>query len=72
MTSSGLFQTTNPSKVGSTHNGKHSRLWEQVLFFKSDLILEGGGVAGGGGGGGGAKLTRHRKLFNPLALENKH
>ena len=51
MTSSGLFQTTNPSKVGSTHNGKHSRLWEQVFFFKSDLILEGGG----GGGGGGQK-----------------
>ena len=50
MTSSGLFQTTNPSKVGSTHNGKHSRLWEQVFFFKSDLILE-----GGGGGGGGQK-----------------
>ena len=49
MTSSGLFQTTNPSKVGSTHNGKHSRLWEQVFFFKSDLILEGGGVAGVGG-----------------------
>ena len=36
-------------------------------FFplRVDLILE-----GGGGGGGGAKMTRHRKLFNPLALDH--
>ena len=53
MTSSGLFQMTNPFKVGSTHNGKHSRLWEQVLFFKSRSHFRGGGWRGGGGGGGG-------------------
>ena len=44
----------------------------KFFSLRVDLILEGGGVAGGGGGGGGAKMTRHRKLFNPLALENKH
>ena len=40
----------------------------KFFSLRVDLILEGGGW----GGGGRAKMTRHRKLFNPLALENKH